>query len=200
MQMKTTFVKPPLSLCSPQLQRKASPEASCVHLPPGKATELGGKLLRSPLCHPDPGAAEDGDNLFSGWLWHLLDPFGVSSFYSPLKCRVTLFKPVWHKVTHTPQTGSGDDLLIRSSIYEHWDVTRTFLNQMWCLFRFHSFCHGDFFRRLSLPKDSVRCVSWMRENSAPSDSWKLPQLSSLIICIFFVGDCWHMKPYFHMNL
>lgn len=32
-----------------------------MHLPPGEAAELGGELLRGPLCHPDPGPAQNGN-------------------------------------------------------------------------------------------------------------------------------------------
>lgn len=56
-----TFIKPPPSPSLPQLQREASPEASRVHLPPGEAAELGGELLRGPLCHPDTGPAQNGN-------------------------------------------------------------------------------------------------------------------------------------------
>lgn len=44
-----------------QLQRETSPEASRVHLSPGEAAKLGGKLLRGPLCHPDTGPAQNGN-------------------------------------------------------------------------------------------------------------------------------------------
>lgn len=56
-----TFIQPPPSPSLPQLQREASPEASRVHLPPGEAAELGGELLRGPLCHPDTGPAQNGN-------------------------------------------------------------------------------------------------------------------------------------------
>lgn len=46
------------SLC--QLQCEAPPEASRVHFPSGEASELGGKLLRSALRHPDTGPIQNG--------------------------------------------------------------------------------------------------------------------------------------------
>lgn len=56
-----TFIKPPPFPSVLQLQREASPETSCVHLPPGEATKLGGELLRGPLCHPDTGPSQNGN-------------------------------------------------------------------------------------------------------------------------------------------
>ena len=43
-----------------QVQREDPAAAPCLHLPSGAAAELGGELLRGPLRHPHPGAAQDG--------------------------------------------------------------------------------------------------------------------------------------------
>lgn len=54
-------MKPPCSPSLSQLQCQAPPEAPRVHLPPGEAAKLGGKLLRGPLRHPDTGPAQNGN-------------------------------------------------------------------------------------------------------------------------------------------
>lgn len=42
------------------MQPEEPPAPPRVHLTAGEASELGGELLRGPLRHPGPGAAQDG--------------------------------------------------------------------------------------------------------------------------------------------